>query len=331
MTHFNQRRRLCRTVLAAVALAIFASSAQAEIDGHGPDAWRVTGVSANDVLNARMGPSTSYPVIETFAHNERRMQQITCVPFYTAAHYEAMTQAQFAALPPRWCLMRNASMSKAGWVAQRYITPEGEAIEIVSNASTEPSARDLYAPDADIDPVAQAQDLVREIYERQFLSDSSNLPSAFDPLVAHNYFTDDIVGWLASGNIGAHPLYGAQDFDGAIGEPMPDPDQPMLRGMITINVDFTNFGQRQRAIFYLRADTTKPGAPLRIFRVEHDGWSYQHHDTRLQNGSRENKAGTGGDCHSLRIVARRLQRGGGSPGTRKFCFERVGRFGNLRR
>jgi hypothetical protein len=274
MTDARQRLHWCRTALAAFALTIIASSAQAEIDGHGPDAWRVTGVSANDVLNARMGPGTSYPVIETFAHNERRMQQITCVPFYTAAHYEAMTQAQLAALPPRWCLMRNVSMSKAGWVAQRYITPEGETTEIVSNASAEQPARDPYAAGLDSDPVAQAQDLVREIYERQFLSESSSLPSAFEPSVAHNYFTDDIVAWLASGNIGAHPLYGAQDFDGAIGEPVPDPDRPMFRGMITINVDFTNFGQRQRAVFSLRADTTKPGAPLRIFRVEHDGWSY---------------------------------------------------------
>lgn len=259
---------------------------QAEIDGHGPDAWRVTGVSANDTLNARMGPGTNYPVIESFAHNERNMQQITCVPFYTAAHYTAMTAAQIKALPPRWCLMRNKSMTKAGWVAQRYITPEGQVTELISpprrpQSNQQPHKRpntqpkhEPYAADANTDPVAQAQDLVRELYERQFQSENSNLPSAFDPAVAKNYFTDDIVAWLAAGNVGAHPLYGAQDFDGTIGEPTPDPDQPMLRGMITINVDFTNFGQKQRAIFYLRADTTKPSAPLRIFRVEHDGWSY---------------------------------------------------------
>src|SRR5690606_12496367 len=134
--------------------------------------------------------------------------------------------------------------------------------------------RQPYAADPDIDPVAQAQDLVREIYERQYQSENSNLPSAFAPSVARNYFSDGIVKWLASGTVDAHPLYGAQDFDGAIGEPTPDPDQPMLRGMITINVDFTNFGKKQRAIFYLRPDTTKRGAPLRVFRVEHDGWSY---------------------------------------------------------
>jgi len=258
-----------------IGLALAAPSVRAEIDGHGPDAWRVTGVSANDVLNARMGPGTNYPVIETFAPNERGLQQITCVPFYTPAIYERMSQAQLDALPPRWCLMRNASMSKAGWVAQRYITPD--------DAVTAPGGKDIlpvqdepepYAAHPDIDPVAQAQDLVREIYEREFMAENGGMASAFDPAVAHHYFTDDIVAWLASGNIGAHPLYGAQDFDGAIGEPMPDPDQPMFRGMVTINVDSTNFGRPQRAVFYLRADTTKAGAPLRIFRVEHEGWSY---------------------------------------------------------
>lgn len=272
-----------KSVLTATVLTVIATSAQAEIDGHGPDGWRVTGIKTNDVLNARMGPGTAYPVIEAFAHNERDMQQITCVPFYTVAHYTAMTETQIKALPPRWCLMRNKAMTKAGWVAQRFIAPEGEdagAIPPSQQQRQQPKQQpkqpkhEPYTSSADIDPIAQAQDLVREIYERQFQSENSQLPSAFDPAVARNYFTDEIVALLASGKIGAHPLYGAQDFDGTIEDPMPDPHQPMLRGMITINVDFTNFGKKQRAVFYLRADTTKPGAPLRIFRVEHEGWSY---------------------------------------------------------
>jgi len=143
-----------------------------------------------------------------------------------------------------------------------------------SCSSSAPSVRDPYAPSPDQDPVSQARDLVREVYERQFQSENSSLPSAFDPSTACRYFTDDIVRWLASGAVDAHPLYGSQDFDGVVGDPTPDPDHPMLRGMITINVDFTNFGQLQRAVFYIRPDPDKPDAPLRIFRVEHDGWSY---------------------------------------------------------
>ncbi|MGV0908506.1 hypothetical protein [Martelella sp. FOR1707] len=65
----------------AAAFALLASVAQAEIDGSGPDAWRVTGVAPNDVLNVRMGPGTDYPVIATLAHDQRELQQITCVPF----------------------------------------------------------------------------------------------------------------------------------------------------------------------------------------------------------------------------------------------------------
>ena len=104
-----------------LGLNLLPLAAQAEIDGHGPDAWRVTGVASDDVLNARMGPGTDYPVIETFAHNERGLEEITCVPFYKMAHFSAMTEAEREGLTPRWCLMRSADLAKAGWVAQRYL------------------------------------------------------------------------------------------------------------------------------------------------------------------------------------------------------------------
>ncbi len=269
-----------------MALLMLATPVKAEIDGHGPDGWRVTGVSANDFLNARMGPGTNYPVIEKFAPNERAMQQITCVPFYTAAHFTAMSEAQIKALPPRWCLMRNQSMSKAGWVLQRYITPDNAVAAApppahkrtatsgaVRPAKSNKNTATVQQPASD--PLfAKAEEFVRELYERY---DLAQLGAGADPLrppMASNYFTSDIVDYLKSDKLQAHPLYGAQDFDVAIDEPRVDPDQPMLRGMITVNVDFTNFGQPQRAVYYLRADTTKSGAPLRIFRVEHGGWSY---------------------------------------------------------
>jgi len=263
-----------------VVLAGVATPALAEIDGHGPDAWRVVGVSANDKLNARMGPGTNYPVIERFAHNERGMQQVTCVPFYTPAHYERMTPAQIDALPARWCLMRSASMSKAGWVAQRFITPDDavaaprratrppvEVFSSRSNGKETPSS----SSDALID---EAQLLVADLYDAQARAERGSGREPLEGRSAARYFTADIVAAIQSGGYGAHPLYGGQDFDGRILRIAPDPDTPMLRGMITINVDFTNFGEPQRAVFYLRADTSQPNAPLRIFRVEHDGWSY---------------------------------------------------------
>lgn len=264
--------------LAVSMMSVFATLAAAEIDGHGPDAWRVNGVSSNDTLNVRMGPGTNYPVIERFAHNERNLEQITCVPFYNAGHYNALSQSQIAALPQRWCLMRTAGMDRAGWVAQRFITPdqsgEGQA-QVPSQGYNAPQDNapqyDQGGPD---DLVEVARSLVEELYYHQIETDAAGGPGPLDPVNSFMYFTDDIVAWLNSGNVQAHPLFGAQDFDGSVQSARPDPDRPMFRGMVTINVDFTNFGQPQRAVFYLRADTTKPGAPFRIFNVEHDGWSY---------------------------------------------------------
>lgn len=265
---------LIRAMLLPATLALSASLAQAEIDGHGPDAWRVTGVSKGDVLNARMGPGTNYRTIESFAHDERNLQQVTCVPFHSAAHFMALSEAEIAALPPRWCLMRSGDLHKSGWVAQRFITPD-EA-ELTSETSMEPSPQKASKAQAGSGDamIEAAQSLVRDLYAAQ---QSAEQGKGSDPLRgagAGRFFTADIVAYLNSNEVQAHPLYGAQDFDGKVTKIAPDSDNPMLRGMVTINVDFTNFGEKQRAIYSLRADTDLNNAPLRIFMVEHEGWAY---------------------------------------------------------
>lgn len=258
-------------------------AALAEIDGHGPDAWKVQGVASNDMLNARMGPGTSYPVIETFAHDERELEQITCIPYYTMKHYSVMSEAEIDALPSPWCLMRSADMSKAGWVAQRYLIADfddevlsGEPGNNRSEAAVDPMKM-LPAPTAGSDSwssdqlIEHARGLVAALYE---YDDHAQGRSYLDPAASDAFFSRDFVAALQSSPPGADLLIGAQDFEGSISEPAPDPDDPMLRGMITINVDFVNFGQAQRAVFRLRGDTSRPDAPLRIFRIEHDGWSF---------------------------------------------------------
>lgn len=261
-------RRPARVFLLAALLAPAAAAyAQGDLDGHGPDAWRVTGISSSDVLNARMGPGTQYPVIESFAHNEGGLQQVTCVPFHTPAQYMAMSQAELDALPPRWCLMRDAGMTKAGWVAQRYITPDG-------TVSAEEAGEPQSSGQSGDDMIAAATSLVQQLYDGHARAQAGSGPDPLDPANVTKYFTRDIADFFASGGLQAHPLYGAQDFDGRVTRVAPDSDSPMFRGMVTINVDFINFGQPQQAVFYLRADTEQPGAPLRIFRVEQDGWSY---------------------------------------------------------
>jgi len=253
-----------RSLLPAIALAAFAlagTPASAEIDGHGPDAWRVTGVAANDVLNARMGPGTQYLVIDRFFPGERGLQQVTCVPLLTTGIYARLSEKEIASLPPRWCLMRSSDLTRAGWVAQRFIEPD-ESFEETD-----------AAPGSGGVTVEEATRLVRALHDAQLRADRGQGPDPLYEADAGEYFTAEIVRRLEAGDVGAHPVWGAQDFDGELIGIAADPDTPMLRGTIIIHADFTNFGQRQRATYYLRADDSLPGAPLRIMRIEHDGWS----------------------------------------------------------
>jgi len=217
-------------------------------------------VAADDVLNARVGPGTDYPIIDTFEHDERGMQQITCVPLLIAAAYEKLSQAQRDALPPSWCLMRSSDFSKAGWVLQHHLV--GEDYE----------ATQTPVPGGSEAMIAEAVDLVRALYENADAAKARLHP--LDPANALGYFSADTVEAMQAQPLQADPLFGAQDVDGSHGEPAPDANQPMLRGMITVNVEIVNFGRRHVAVFRLRADPAQPGAPLRIFRIEHGGWSF---------------------------------------------------------
>lgn len=152
MTEARTHRRRHGILLALASAALLAAPAWADLDGHGPDAWRVTGVAANDVLNVRMGPDTSYPVIATFAANERGLQQVTCVPLVPQAAWLQMTQAQRNALPQAWCLMRSADLSRSGWVAQRYLG------EDVAAAGTEAPAQPPSSTPAAITAAAVTSD-----------------------------------------------------------------------------------------------------------------------------------------------------------------------------
>ena len=251
---------------AAFALAA-ASPLRAEIDGHGPDAYRVTGVASDDVLNMRMGPGTQYLVIDSLPPDARGLQQVTCVPLQIPSIYYKLTEEQRNNLPQRWCLMRTSDLLKAGWVAQRYLM---EDVDLPNDtAGTDPGNMPVHhSGDAIIDAAARLVGDLYAAYERQ----SSAGLSPFSPGQAPRFFFSDIAP-RAAGH-GADVPYDAQDFQGRITKIAADPDQPMLRGMITIIADYTNFGHADRATFRLRADTAQPGAPVRIFRIEHDSWSF---------------------------------------------------------
>lgn len=249
-----------------------ASAVQAEIDGHGPDAWRVTGVAAGDVLNARMGPGTSYPVIDHFDPDENGLQQVTCVPLLTPKSQQVLSPAERGALSPRWCLMRSADLTRAGWVAGRYLA-EGSAsvMTAAEQAQQGPVLPHELVGDTQLDA---ATVLVRDLYQAftDMGSDGADNPLSLDQ--GGRYFAADLLPRLKGH--GADLLYGGQDFDGEILRIGPDPDQAMFRGMVNIRVQLRNFGQQQRISFSLRADPRggESPAPLRIFRVTGDGWQF---------------------------------------------------------
>lgn len=126
------------TIMCTVLLlAGLTGAALADLDGHGPDAYQVIGVRADDVLNARMGPGTDYAVVSHFKPNEGRLQQITCVPFLPAGVFMAMSEAERKRLPSRWCLMRSGDLSRAGWVAARFLQEDATLSAEKNQAATE--------------------------------------------------------------------------------------------------------------------------------------------------------------------------------------------------
>lgn len=172
-----------------------------------------------------------------------------------------MSEAQIDAMPPRWCLIRSVDMQRAGWVAQRFITPGDQ------DTTVPPETLNGTG-----DPLLDgAQSFVRDLYIA-FEGADTQAASLFMSPEADKYFFLDIIDYLYGH--GADVLYDAQDLQGEVTRIAPDPDQPMFHSMITINVDFTNFDHQRRAVFRLRADTARADAPFRIFQIELDNWSF---------------------------------------------------------
>jgi uncharacterized protein YraI len=113
--------RLLTALLAAATVATSAAHATAD----GPDAWRVTGVAAHDVLNVRVGPGTGYFVIDQLPHDARGVQLEFCVPTVTRDQFFALSPSGQAALNTYtpWCLVEWQGTQR-GWVNRRYLTED---------------------------------------------------------------------------------------------------------------------------------------------------------------------------------------------------------------
>ncbi|KAA9008878.1 SH3 domain-containing protein [Histidinibacterium aquaticum] len=231
--------------------------ALAQADGHGPDAWQVSGVASNDALNVRTGPGTDHIVIDTFAHDATGLQMITCVPFVPAQLYYRLTEDQKADLPPRWCLMESSDRATKGWVSAHFLEEDTSPVQ------------------ANGDPlIAEAVALVRKVYEQERTGTSASSIGPLHPSVARSYFFPDVVERLRQGDLGAHPLFGTQDADISNLEVFPAPERAMFRSMFTVHATFRNYGQPQTAVFRLMHDTSLEDPAIRIMRIEHDGWTF---------------------------------------------------------
>ncbi len=255
----GRRRRLAGKVRAlAVMVAALCGTGPVLGEADGPDAWRVVGVAPDDSLNARMGPGTDYMVIGTFDHDARGLIQITCVPLLSAGIYHGLSEEERRSLPPRWCLMRSPDFSVEGWVSQRYIEEDPGA---------------AGAADGEGDPVLRmARDRVEALYRDHMrsLSDASVTSPVHDDR-ARQFFTGSLARELANRHPDADPLFDAQDTGISDLRVALDAEQPVFRGMITVNVDFRNFGRSQRAVVRLRVEN----GSARIIRIEHDGWTLE--------------------------------------------------------
>ncbi|WP_026988577.1 hypothetical protein [Fodinicurvata fenggangensis] len=244
--------------LALGSTVFLVSGKEALAEASGPDAWRVVDVAPGDTLNARMGPGTDYDVIGEFAHDARGLQQVTCVPLVPPGLFFEMSEAERAALPPRWCLMENEDYSTRGWVAQRYLAEDSAVI-------------DEEAADQAPDPTQEAERLVQRLYRDHLESLSGNMTSPLAPSRADQFFTAPLADRIANEGLQADPLFDAQDSDITDLSIALDEDRPMFRGLITVNADFRNFGEQRRAVVRLRYED---GAP-RVIRIEHEKWAFE--------------------------------------------------------
>ena len=237
-----------------------AGAAQAQLDGHGPDAWQVIDVAADDVLNLRMGPGTRYPIIGEFAPDETGLIQITCVPFMTyeqGMNLSPSSRAQLD-LPPRWCLMRSADSRRKGWVSARFLAEDDS-----------PAGANHSQPDADSEEVAVR--LVERLYTLHELALRGQALSPLERPRARDFFFLDDVRLIVDHPAGADPLFDAQDVD------ITDfafTLESHFRGLIGVTASFRNFGRPQSVGFSLRQDTRQEGAPVRIMEITHSDWSF---------------------------------------------------------
>lgn len=113
-----------RAFLAAVVcvglplLGCGASMAVAEADG--PDYWAVRGVSLNDHLNLRKGPSVKFSVVAQIPSGFAPLENLGCSPDFQITDWERFSEYEReVAATLRWCRVR--FHQHMGWVKGSYL------------------------------------------------------------------------------------------------------------------------------------------------------------------------------------------------------------------
>lgn len=92
--------------------------AAAEADG--PDYWAVQGVSVNDVLNLRKGPSVQFSVVGRIPAGYSHLENLGCSPVFTANEWRSFEEKERdVAVSLRWCRVR--FQDRIGWVKGTYL------------------------------------------------------------------------------------------------------------------------------------------------------------------------------------------------------------------
>lgn len=241
-------------VLLSICAAFAPNGAAAQFDGYGPDAWQVTGVASDDWLNLRMGPGARYAIIGSFSARATDLTMNTCVPFMREGQGIMLSQAErdLLDLPARWCLMSDGHTH--GWAAARFL-------EEASRSAPAELGSDAMVADAVL--------LVERLYAHHEQAMRGKSLAPLGASRSRDFFMVETANELASMQWQTDPLYDAQDTDIGNIRVIADPNQPMLRGLITVRAEFENFGQPQSVIFHLRADPAQTGGPVRILRINH--------------------------------------------------------------
>ena len=226
-------------ILAAFAVVALThpASAQSLTDGHGPDAWAVTGVVQGDVLNLRAGPSTDYPRIGRLTADAGGVEMLVCVPTLTYEQFQTLKGAGHK-LGPRWCLVQLGD--ERGWANAHYLaenTGQGGARTPTGDAP-------IDGPEAALP--AMVTSFVTQWIGGEFHRRPGSLRSYVSPDLDETLMRDT----------GADALFDAQDYD-ITNLDVRWGEVPVYRGLASLVATYRNFGQPERLEFGL---TRLPGA-----------------------------------------------------------------------